>query len=296
MPAKARVWKSVALRVFLGSIAFAALASVLAILFDGWSFKEPVLLSALVFAIHSLVALVGAVLRQRPPARGLALAGVLIAVAGALVWLTLIWLDHFDVTGWRVGDRIARGAGSFSTVGAALTTHALARWPASHKAPVRIVRLAAWIFGYLAAAVLLFALIMDDWSDTGGKIFSICLIFAAGSTVGVFVLDRLLRDDLAHHDDTPLGGSVQVALVCPRCAESAVVHANTKSACAGCGLRLRVEFEEPRCLCGYLLHGLTSRTCPECGRSIEPQGAWAGATESIAARSASDDPDQTRST
>ncbi|MFG0305261.1 MAG: hypothetical protein ACF8Q5_03490 [Phycisphaerales bacterium JB040] len=275
-------WKALALRVFLVSIGLTALAAITAVLFDGLSVSQPILFSSMVFAVHALGALVGAVLWQRAPTRRMVLAGVLIGVAGGLLWLSFIWSEELNILSQHLERKLVRVAGSCSTVAVALLVRGLVLWPSPAGGPVRLIRRGAWVSGAVASGILLSVIWAEGiWgrSDWDWKLFAIFLILSTAGTVGTFVVHRLTRDDLAEPDDTAMGQSMPVSLTCPRCAEACEIRANRKEACRACGLRLRVEFEEPRCACGYLLHGLTGDRCPECGRSIVEQQAWGSSAD-----------------
>ncbi|MEQ8770733.1 MAG: hypothetical protein RIB60_09535 [Phycisphaerales bacterium] len=286
--------KAIALRVFLASVGVTALAAIGAVLFDGLSLSEPVLISSFVFAIHALGVLIAAILGQRRAARLSAAASSWVLIAAGLGWLALVWLEHFGIMR-HPPDTILRLLGTAETFAVVALVHALTLWPERPAPVVRLLRYPAWgsatAAGLVLTTIFWFESLWVSAGDWSWKLFAIFLILSTASTIGLFVTHRLRREDLDALDDTGMDRRVPVALTCPRCGAAASIRANTRDACGSCGLRLRVEFEEPRCACGYLLHGLTGDTCPECGRPISEHRPWASA--STAARSASDAPART---
>jgi hypothetical protein len=71
-------------------------------------------------------------------------------------------------------------------------------------------------------------------------------------------LDALESVETVTHQSTLLAN-------CPSCGKQQQFPQGG-ARCSGCGLLVKIEFEEPRCECGYLLYNLPGTICPECGR------------------------------
>lgn len=271
-------WKARFLWAFLASIALTVLLALTAIFYDNMPHQQGVLFTSFLFAVHSLAALLGAVLWQRKPARRMVWGGVGGILIGGAVWIALIWLDELDLVEWRGREFIVKVASTLTFPGLVLFVRALLLWPKNRNAPVKWLSILGWGFASIAAGVILSAIWLDDWwgGDGMAKAMGASLILSAGCSVGVFVVARLTQGDMVEHEDSSMVNHAAVRLDCPRCGGSVKVLANTQGKCPGCDLKLRVEFEEPRCKCGYLLHGLTGDTCPECGRMIKDHEAWGG--------------------
>ncbi|MFT5424733.1 MAG: hypothetical protein ACI89L_002531 [Phycisphaerales bacterium] len=269
-------WKARFLWAFLVSIALTVLAALTAILFDSIPFQEEVIFSSLLFAVHALAGLVGAVLWQRKPARRMVILGVGLVLLGGIGWITLVWMDELNVLGWRGERWMARGCSTATIPGLAFMVRALVLWPTNRNKQVRALSVACWVLGAFGAVLSLIGIWGNGWWDDEllVKLLASAFTISAGCGVGVFVVARLTMGDLIEHEDSGLGNRAPVKLDCPRCGCHVELRANTQGQCPGCDLKLRVELEEPRCVCGYLLHGLTGEVCPECGRKIGDQKGW----------------------
>ena len=170
-----------------------------------------------------------------------ALVAVACVVAHAAVML------HIPLTGgsrWLTYATVAAGAAT----GGAVATAALLIWgeAADDNDPVieLLVRLAS------AGAVL-----------------------AGCGTLAVLVLARLTR-----RMDIPALAVVKLdeaSILCPVCRRKQAIALDAESSgsarCLGCGLIMRIRFEEPHCTaCDYSLLMFTGDRCPECGAPVEP--------------------------
>jgi hypothetical protein len=125
-----------------------------------------------------------------------------------------------------------------------------------------------------AAALLIWGEVSDDDDpviELLVRLASAGAVLAGCGTLAVLVLARLTRK-------IPIPAQAVVKLteatvLCPVCHRKQAVELGKGSAgaarCGGCGLIMRVRFEEPHCpTCDYSLLMFTGERCPECGTPV----------------------------
>jgi len=265
-PRQAFIWVLVLCVVLL------AAAGVAALVFDLPQAGQ-IIASAVLVAVYSFAGLACAAMlskRHRVGFVRLTLACAAISLAG---WLAFIWLE--SILPYSDDRNLARVAATPTVIGAFTLYVAMITLPRLHSVIGRWFRRGA-IGAAGCTGLLLLALI---WAEDHlpfqlfGRTLGVLALLASLGTVVVPLFWRLERVRLLDLEST-VEKRVPVTLTCPRCGERLETRANTNTACRGCGLRLRVQFEEPRCVCGYLLYGLTGDRCPECGRPIPHDRRW----------------------
>lgn len=209
----------------------------------------------------------------------------LVAVAcvtslGALgLFLAFVW-GVFQ--GNTVAQRLAVRFLSGTVALACWSVHASLLWTVRASLPwTRAMRLIAAMCGAAVAAGVVVVAIDRSWLpllDTWAlRLLIAVLLVGLAATIALPIVRRLEKATAESDYERTIGESLKVSLCCPRCAATLSVESNAESACAACGLRIKVLIEEPRCAgCGYLLYGLAGRTCPECGRPSQRWGGEAG--------------------
>jgi len=264
-------WKARLFWLFLGSIGLAVAVTLYAILDDGMPFSEQILFTAFLFAIHALLALLGAVMWQRERVRPMVAIGMTLVLSGGAGWITLIWLEQLGYFRGSGHDWMPKLCATGSFGGVAVLIRGLVLWPDPRTRAVDLVSTVAWLTGASAAVCFLVGIWFEAWllgERILVKLVASAMTISAGCSVAVFIIARLAKGDLVERDDTVLGSRTPVSIVCPRCRQPISITANRSDRCPDCGLEIRIEFAEPRCDCGYLLVGLEGETCPECGHAI----------------------------
>ena len=224
--------------------------------------------------IFSLVGLVCAAAVTRRRFLPLVWAGTGLFAVSFAGWLILVWIAaQLD---WRTQETFAKANGTSAIFGVLAMHSVLLLLMRTRRSLAKWVRRAT--IGAAFIVGIWIVVMMWDAFDYDNKFLdrlvgAVAIVGSLG-TIATPLLSRLEKLDQQAAGDSGLSGSVSVSLTCPRCACEVTARANKMKRCEGCGLKIKVQFEEPRCLCGYLLLGLTGDTCPECGKPIAQDDRW----------------------
>lgn len=195
--------KRVALRVLLCSVAIASLLAIVGILGAGFgTLAVRALLTTLVVAAGSVLALgcVGA--WELPSARGASRLGVVASCAAMAVMIAGVWLEPNGDTFWQF-------AASLSLVAIA-ATHASMMWLARLAPRVQWLRSTALVVDVLLVAMMLTAIWEVARGGAMDEALAVLAIVEGGLTLAITAMSAASRDAQA-------GAPVAEVCFCPRC-------------------------------------------------------------------------------
>lgn len=264
--------KPVLLWVLLGLIGAAMLAGFVSILMPRRFVDDKVYASVLIVGLHALGAMVLVSLRT-PMRRTMQLA--MMGLGGSmLLYLLAVWLS--DWLSYRTEDALVKMALLSLLLGLMLMHRLLICPLRPSMTGGRAAQVIALWSGPLFVGLVLVGMGFERLVRFDGvyiRLVGLAGILVAGSSIAVWVM-ALMGPKAGDEEPGLLGGSVDVALTCPRCGTGVVARANRECRCDGCRLKVRVQVREPRCACGYLLYQLESDACPECGAGVPEQERW----------------------
>lgn len=262
----------------IGSLSLAALLGIVALLLPDLIGKdEDILLSTLLFAIYSLLALCCAIVAEKRRIRMLMLAGIGSSVISLLIWLVLIWLD----SNWsfRVRENVTQAGGTFSAVATVIAMSGLLALPRLDGIGANSLRKATIVASVLLGLSIVIILWWHQWIYDKIEIDLIVrgmgvlgILSACGTVVTpiVWKVQSIRRASVG--ESLPM--HIRIEIVCPRCKTHQKLLAGPGK-CENCKLRIKIIVEEPRCACGYQLYHLKSNNCPECGKEVPESERWA---------------------
>lgn len=273
----------------IGSLSLAALLGIVALLLPDLIGKdEQILLSTLLFAIYSLLALCCAIVAEKRRLTVLMWISIASSVISLLIWLVLIWFD--STWGWRTEEKIAKIAGTFTTLAVVIALNGLLVLPRLDGFSAKSLRMSTIGASVLFGVFLVILFWWFDWIEDNideELIFRgmgvLAILSACGTVVTpiVWKVQGIRRATVG--ESLPM--HIRIEVVCPRCKTHQRLLAGS-SKCENCKLRIKIIVEEPRCACGYQLYHLKSNNCPECGKEIPESDRWAAIPVEIDAKAA----------
>lgn len=266
--------RTLVLWVFLACVALAAGMGLLGLLGGQGVLLERLLVTAVIFGVACVPAMVQALVLERRGARGLAWFGSVATGAAAMLWLAITWdIVSFSLSGPNgLFEWTLRLAAMFTTLSVWSALMAPVVLVSFQRLLGRCVRVGALVCTSMTAILIMFAVFFEDtvrliddgfWRAMG--------VFAILGLAATFAVPALRRLEHADHDgltEHTIARRPVVRVHCPRCDAAQTIRSGAPSSCDSCGLRIRVEVEEPRCTCGYLLYGVSGDVCPECGAEV----------------------------
>lgn len=267
--------KQTLLWVFLGFIAAAMIAAMIAIILPDRYVSGEVMGTIVLVGLYSLAGMViVAISRDLKWTTRIAFISMALSMT---VYILFIW---FERSMRRSMEERVFNIATISLVVGFVFTHRLLIVPIRmHLFWGSVCRRVALIFAAISAAIIIFGLLNDGffrWNDSVVRLLGIGLVLAAGSSIATGAI-AIFGPKAGDDEPGLLDESIDVRLTCPRCENALSVRSNKEARCEHCRLKLKVMVEEPRCACGYLLYQLESDTCPECGDPIAPEDRWAPA-------------------
>jgi hypothetical protein len=271
--------KQTLLWVFLGFIAAAMLAAMIAIILPDRYVSDEVMGTIVVVGLYALAGMViVAISRDLRWTTRIAFTSMAISMT---VYIFIIWFER-QMRG-STEERVFQIA-TISLIVGIVFTHRLLIVPLRmHLFWGRVCKRAALISGAISAAIIIFGLLNDGfygWNDSVVRLLGVGLVLAAGSSIATGAI-AIFGPKAGDDEPGLLQESFEVKLTCPRCEHQLSIRSNREARCTHCRLKLKVTVEEPRCSCGYLLYQLESDTCPECGEPIAPEDRWVSVGESL---------------
>jgi hypothetical protein len=245
-----------------------------------WRYQGEALASVALFGLSASLALgcvwAREVARPRLWHTALMLMGLMLAWAGLVAALAIIWYDPFfgGFGRWSAHvELVGRASVSAYTVSAAIAYSGLFLLlrVKSFAAGIRIV---GCLGAAVVAAVVVWAAATEDYDDWQIRVLSAGGILAGTAIVlvpvlaAIFPAMRIARTE-AHT------GERTIPFTCPACATSQRIVVGRRVPCIACGLGIELRLDAPRCACGYDVAGLTTSACPECGAPVERRNSWA---------------------
>jgi hypothetical protein len=262
------------------SLCLAALLGIVALLLPDFVRKdEQILVSTVLFALYSLLALCCSIVMEKRRLVTLMWLGIAGAAAGLVLWLVVIWFD--PLMGGRTEENIVRAAGTFTTPAVLFAQCGLLLLPRLDGPWAAVMRRGTIVVSAMLAATIVFMIWWWDWIDNYiddeilGRGMGVLGILTACGTV---ITPIVWKVQAVHRVDSvdSIPSRLRVDIKCPRCETQQQLRTGPAK-CATCGLRITVQIEEPRCTCGYQLYRLESEHCPECGREVPETDRWAAA-------------------
>lgn len=268
---KALLW------VFLTCIAIAMIVGVAAILLPRRFVNDELMATIMLSGVYSFGGMIMVVISRKM--KWTSRAGSIAFAISYIVFLTVIWFER-SLNGDY--EELVYKTGFISLIIGIVAAHRLLIVPLRMgNSSGYICKHGSLIMSGLTAALFIFILLTKGfwgWNDEHRKIIWVGMLISAGTSIAAGAIAMFGPKP---GDDEPglLEGSIDIALVCPRCEKQIRTKSNHETRCENCRLKIRVEVEEPRCRCGYLLYQLESDTCPECGNSINPKDRWVTTVE-----------------
>ncbi|MCH8824925.1 MAG: hypothetical protein IH984_15620 [Planctomycetes bacterium] len=262
----------------IGSLSLAALLGIVALLLPDLIGKdEEILLSTLLFAIYSLLALCCAIVAEKRRIVMLMWIGIGSSVISLLIWLVLIWLE----SNWsfRVRENVTQAGGTFSATATVIALSGLLALPRLDGFSANNLRRATIGVSVLLGACIVIMLWWHQWIYDNVKLDLVerglgvlAILSACGTLVTpiVWKVQGIRRATVG--ESLPM--HIRIEVVCPRCKTHQQLLAGPGK-CENCKLRIKIIVEEPRCACGYQLYHLKSNNCPECGKEVPESDRWA---------------------
>ncbi len=260
------------------SLCFAALLGIVALLLPDFVRKEEqILVSTVLFALYSLLALCCSIVMEKRRLVPLMWVGIAGAAAGLGLWLAVIWLD--PVMDRRTSKNLVRAAMTFTTPAVLFAQCGLLILPRLDGPLARFVRKSTIIVSIALAGTLILLIWWDDWimgyidDEIIGRGLGVMGILTACGTV---ITPIVWKVQAVHRAESVVSipSRLRIEVKCPRCHTQQELHTGPGK-CERCGLRITIQVEEPRCACGYQLYRLESEHCPECGREVPQADRWA---------------------
>jgi len=273
----------------IGSLSLAALLGIVALLLPDLIGKdEQILLSTLLFAIYSLLALCCAIVAEKRRLVTLMWIGIGSSVISLLIWLVLIWLE----SNWsfRVRENITQAGGTFTTVAVVIALSGLLVLPRLDGFAANNLRRITIGVSVLLGVYIVILLWGHDWvfdhidDELVFRLMGVLGILSACGTVVTPIVWKVQSIRRASVGES-LPMHIRVEIVCPRCKTHQQLLAGPGK-CENCKLRIKIILEEPRCQCGYQLYHLKSNNCPECGKEVPESDRWAAIPVEIDAKAA----------
>tara|TARA_E500000318_G_scaffold1676_7_gene2307 strand:- start:66862 stop:67686 length:825 start_codon:yes stop_codon:yes gene_type:complete len=267
-----RTHKQVLLWVFLGFVAAAMLAAIVAIILPDKYVSSELMGTIVLVGLYSLAGMIiVAISRDMKWTTRIAFGAMAVSMS---VFILLIWFEQ-SFRG-QTEERVFNTA-TISLIVGFVFTHRLLIVPV--KTPLIwgvVCKRTALIFAGFSAAIHIVGLLnygFYGWDDAVVRLLGIALVIAAGSSIATGAI-AIFGPKAGDDEPGILGESIEVELTCPRCDHAQTIRSNRDARCDHCRLKLKIVVEEPRCSCGYLLYQLESDTCPECGSAIAPDDRW----------------------
>ena len=262
------------------SLCLAALLGIVALLLPDFVRKEEqILVSTVLFALYSLLALCCSIVMEKRRLVTLMWVGIAGAAAGLGLWLVVIWFD--PLMDGQTEENLVRAAGTFTTPAVLFAQCGLLLLPRLDGLWAAVMRRGTIVVSAMLAATIVFMIWWWDWIDNyvddeliarGMGVMGI--LTACGTVITPIVWKVQAVHRVGSVDSIP--SRLRIDIKCPRCKTQQQLRTGPAK-CAKCGLRITVQVEEPRCTCGYQLYRLESERCPECGREVPETDRWAGA-------------------
>lgn len=264
--------KQVFLWVFLGIVALAMIAALIAIILPDKYISDELIGTIVVVGLYSLGGMIiVAISREMKWTTRLALISMGISMAA---FIFLIWFEQYFRG--QAEERIFNIA-SISLVLGFTFTHRLLIVPfQTHLYWGRISKRVALISASISAILIIFGLLNNgfySWDDTIERLIAIALVFAAGTSLGAGAI-AIFAPRPGEDEPDVIAKSLKVNLTCPVCDDSIQAMSNTAGHCGRCKLQIEIRTSELRCACGYLLHQVELDVCPECGKPIDAGQPW----------------------
>lgn len=262
------------------SLCLAALLGIVALLLPDFVRKdEQILVSTVLFALYSLLALCCSIVMEKRRLVTLMWLGIAGAAAGLGLWLATIWLE--PLIDRRTEENLVRAAGTFTAPAVLFAQCGLLLLPRLDGLWAAVMRRGTIVVSAMLASTIVFMIWWWDWIENyiddeliGRGMGVMGILTACGTVITPIVWKVQAVHRLGSVDSIP--SRLRIDIKCPRCKTQQQMRTGPAK-CASCGLRITVQVQEPRCECGYQLYRLESDRCPECGREVPEADRWAGA-------------------
>ena len=226
--------KRIALWFLIASVGLSAVVGIIAILSGTFGRTQAqVLLTTLTISAASICALACGALWESGRAKLVPMAGIILAIADACLFIVGIWLESQREGYWKFSASVG--------LVAAATAHACLLSLARLAPRFAWARIGAFIAAYFLASLFICIIYYEPRGDTPIRIIGVTSIVLAALTILTPVFHRLSRGDLAGSSPETKSDSRQYfeTITCPRCGAS-LPNSLAETRCGRCGCTFRI--------------------------------------------------------
>jgi hypothetical protein len=228
--------KRVALWFLIVSVASSAAAGIIAILVGKFGRTgAQIVLTTLTISAASICALACGALWETGRARVIPMAGILLAIADAALFICGIWWESQSEAFWKFSASVG--------LLAVATAHACLLALARLTSRFAWARIAAWAAAYLLALQFIYIIYFTPKGDTLIRIIGVTSIVLAALTILTPLFHRLSRADFESPGAKPDPSRRHATITCPRCGVS-LPNSLAETTCIGCGCTFLITLIE----------------------------------------------------
>ena len=217
--------KRIALWFLIASVALSAAVGIIALLSGTFGrIQAQIILTTLTISAASICALACGALWESGRARIFPVAGIVLAIISACLFINGIWFESQSEEFWKFSASVG--------ILATATAHACLLFLATLAARFAWARIAAIASVYLLAIQFIYLIYGTPKADAFFRIVGVTGIVAASLTILIPVFHRLSRSDLKPSEAAVPG--LFATITCPRCGVS-IPNSLAENLCSYCG-------------------------------------------------------------
>lgn len=219
--------KRIALWFLIASVAVSAVIGIIALLSGTFGrIQAQIILTTLTISAASICALASGALWESGRGKLFPLAGILLAIVSACLFISGIWFESQSEAFWKFSTAVG--------LLAAATAHACLLFLATLAPRFAWSRIAAIASVYLLAIQLTYVIYYTPKNDSFFRILGVNGIVAASLTILIPVFHRLSRGDLSgSRPSKPAAADLYPTISCPRCGVS-LPNSPAENKCSQC--------------------------------------------------------------
>ena len=221
--------KRIALWFLIASVGLSAVVGIVAILSGAFGRTQAqILLTTLTISAASICALACGALWESGRAKLVPMAGIVLAIADACLFIVGIWFETQSEGYWKFSASVG--------LVAVATAHACLLSLARLAPRFAWARIAAFIAAYFLAFLFIYIIYFTPKGDTGIRIIGVTSIVLAALTILTPVFQRLSRGDLSESSPETKSDSRETfeTITCPRCGVP-LPNSLAETRCGRCG-------------------------------------------------------------